>query len=111
MENNLVNVAIVITYILLGIAVLSAIVMPLVYFVKNFNIDKAKGAFIRIGVLIIVLVFSFLISSGETGPVHEQFGVSSLQSKFIGAAIITTYLLIIGSVIAAIYSEIVNKIR
>ncbi len=111
MENNLVNIAIIITYILLGFAVLSALIMPLIYFVKNFDIDKAKSAFIRIGVLIIVLVFSFLVSSGETGPVHEQFGVSSLHSKFIGAAIITTYLLVIGSVVVAIYSEIANKIR
>ncbi len=111
MESNLVNIGIIVTYILFSVAVLAAIGMPLVYFIKNFNIDKAKGAFIRIGVLIVILIFSFLVSSGETGPVHEQFGVGSLGSRFIGAAIITTYILIIGSVLVSIYSEIANKLR
>jgi len=111
MENNLVNLALIITYIMMAIAVLAAIGLPLVYLVKNFDFAKAKTGFIRIGILLVVLLFSFIISSGEIGPVHEEFGISPTESKLIGGAIITTYMLVIGSVIVSIYSEVANKFR
>jgi len=111
MENILVNTFLIIAYILLGLTLITAVVLPLIYFVKNFDFAKAKGSFISVGILLLILFLSYAVSSGELGTVHEQFGISATQSKFIGGAIITTYILIIGTIIASIYSEVANKIR
>ncbi|MDD3876757.1 MAG: hypothetical protein PHT69_09060 [Bacteroidales bacterium] len=108
---NLVSISLVITYILFGITLVISLLMPLLFTIKNFDFKKAKGGIIKIGILLVILIFAFVVSSGEIGPIHEQFGINSFQSKLIGGGIITTYLLVICAFIAAIYSEIANKLR
>ena len=109
--NSLVNIGLIITYLLLGITALAAIGLPLIYFIKNFEIAKAKNSFMSIIILLVVFLITYFISSGDVSMIDEKFGVSPTGFKLIGGSIITTYILVIVAFIVAVYTEATNKMK
>lgn len=102
--NLLYNIMIYVTYFLIGIAALSAVLFP-IYFIIS-NPQKAKGTFISVGVLLAVFAISFLLSKPETGEFFVKNGISPLQARLIGSGIIATYIFLAGGLVMALYAEV-----
>lgn len=108
---SLANIGIIVSYILIVLAVGAALLLPLIYFVRNFDLKKAKGSFIGLGVLLAIFLISFATSSGEAGEVVEKFGISTTTFKIIGGSIVMTYILIVAAFLIAVYTEATNRIK
>lgn len=104
MSDSIVNIGLVITYIMLGIGVLAAVVFPIIHMVQNPK--SAKGALIGIGFLLVVFGISYAIGGDEVTPAMEAMQATPTTSKIVSAGLIGFYILFTVSIIAAIYSEI-----
>ena len=104
MEQNFVDIAILIAYGLLGLAALAAIVMPLINSVGNPK-SLLKGL---LGVVFILVLYglAYAISGSEVTATYAKFGVDTGMSKFVGAMLITMYLLVVISLVGIFYTEI-----
>jgi len=104
MEQDFVDIVIVVAYALLGIAALAAIVMPLINAFGNPKSLITSG----IGLVFLLVLFgiAFGLSGGEVTPIYSKFGIDSGLSKYVGATIITTYILIVLAVVGIVGTEI-----
>ncbi|NQZ76195.1 MAG: hypothetical protein HRT61_08800 [Ekhidna sp.] len=95
----MVDVGLFISYILIGVCVLTAVGMPLV---KAFgDPDSLKKMGIGVGALLVVFVISYLIADGT-----PQGDASGTTAKMVGAGIYTFYILALGAVGGIVYTEI-----
>ena len=92
-----------VSYILFFAAVAGMIVYSLINMLRDTK--KAKGTLIGVGVLGGLFLICFLISGNEILPKYEQLGITASQSKMIGAGLIMLYILGIGTVILAVFTE------
>ena len=99
-----INIGLIVTYILLAVAFISLIGFPVLYTIKNFGNAK-KGLLSILGVLV-GLFLIYIISPADQGVFYENFGISPLQSKMIGAGIITTYILMAGALVYLVFVEV-----
>jgi NADH:ubiquinone oxidoreductase subunit 6 (subunit J) len=104
-----IDIVLYISYIMVIVAALGAIILPLL---------KAAGdpkSLIRsgIGVVAILAIFvvAYAISGNEVRPTYAPFDVDAGESKLIGGAIITSYLLIFIALGSIIYTEISNLVK
>jgi len=99
-------------YILTGIATLVAIVFPISQMITNPK--NAKKSLVGVIALIVVVVLSYLFSSGElmkfSSTELAKFNVPSTL-KQVDTGIITTYILAGVAIIAMIYSEIAKMFK
>ncbi|HEX5171060.1 MAG TPA: hypothetical protein VFW11_17915, partial [Cyclobacteriaceae bacterium] len=91
-------------YALFFIAVVAAIVLPLMHAVKS------PGAFLKslygiIG-LVVIFIVAYAISSNAVKPSWAVSGIGESASKLIGAGLIVLYITILIAIIGLIYSEI-----
>ena len=105
-------------WILVCLVAVSIIAIVIFLFVKLANRFKmvpgyAKKFFIILGVAIVACVASFLLSSGNdvTPALMERFNVSEGTSKFIGAACILVYILVIGAACCIVYAEVSKSLK
>ena len=101
MSETIINIGLIVTYILVALAVISTLFFGLLQIVRNFG--KAKGALIGMVVLLAIVLISFALSSGEPYP---DFQVGAVASRWIGAGITTTFVLVVLASLAAVYTEI-----
>lgn len=101
----MVDVAIPITYVLVALATLSAIVFPLVnaFRVDPKSLTKPVLAIAAVGVLFGV---SWALSGNEVTEIYKTFGVAESGSKNIGGSLIMTYIMIV----AAFFAVVVDKV-
>jgi hypothetical protein len=108
MNDIIIHIGIYVTYGLLGIAAIAAVVFPIIHFVKDFR--KAKGTLIGLAILLVVLLFSWGISSSSPMAIDQgtqgTILVSSAVSKLVGGGIVATFALIILGLVAAVYTEV-----
>jgi len=94
-------------YLLAGLGVILAIVLPLINALSN---PKALlGAAVGLIGIAIVFFIGYSISSSEVTTVYTKFGITESSSKFIGGALITMYLLVGLALVSIVFTE-VNKI-
>ncbi len=104
MNETVINIGMFVTYGLLVIAGLAAIIFPVIQMFSNFR--KAIPTLIGIGILILILLFSYSISSAE---VYEDAGPR--VSQWVGGGITATMILIGLGLLSAIFSEIYKYFR
>ncbi|MBS4012199.1 MAG: hypothetical protein KGZ97_00365 [Bacteroidetes bacterium] len=108
MNDIFINVGIYLSYGLLAIAALTAIIFPIIHFIKDFR--KAKGTLLGLAVLLVVLVASWAVAGGGQMVIDQgsqgSIIVSSTVSKLVGGGIIATMALIILGLVAAVYTEV-----
>lgn len=104
-----INIGIYITYLLMGLAIIGAVVFPIVQMAGD--IKKAKGALIGIGALLVVFFISYSLSTAETGLFFQNKGISPTFAKVIGGGLISTYIVFFGAVISIVISEITKWIK
>ena len=92
-------------YILLGIAILAAIVLPLI---QSFSNPRALlGALVGVVAIAVLFFIGYSIAGNEVLPVYVKNNVTSeVTSKMIGGALITMYILILLALISIVFTEI-----
>ena len=72
-----------------------------------------KKFLVLVGIVVVVLLVSYLLSKGNdvTPALMEKFDVTVGTSKLIGAACILVYILVIGSAVSILYTEIAKLIK
>lgn len=103
MGETLINLGIILSYILIGIAIVSLIVFPVYYLVTNFK--KAKGGLLAVAGLLAVFAFAYVVSPADQGPIYEKFQIGPSGSKLIGAGLLSVYISFAGIFISIIYFE------
>lgn len=104
MESGLINVALMITYVLIGIALVAVIVLPLI---KAIDDPKTLvGTAIGLGVLVVIFGISYAIAGDEVLPRYVTQNVGPGISKFVGGLLTTMYLLFGAAIVGILYTEV-----
>ena len=93
-------------YILLGGAFLLAVILPLIYMIKNPQ--NLKKMFVSIGLVVVLFVIAFLFAKGEpllSNAVAVQ-EASSQSIKTIDTGLIATYILMLTAFSAIVWGGI-----
>jgi len=105
-------------WILVCFVVLS--IAAIVYFLivklaKRFKEEPGyiKKFLLLVGIVVVVLLVSYLLAKGNdvTPALMEKFEVTEGTSKLIGAACILVYILVIGSAVSILYTEIAKLFK
>jgi hypothetical protein len=106
MSDFLINGGLILTYIMIAVAALAAIVYPLVFLAKNPS--KGKNALMGIGGLLFITVISYVLASGDimTFPGSEKFGMTEASTKRVGMGLIVFYILSLGAIAAVLFAEL-----
>ena len=106
MSDFLINGGLILTYIMIAVAALAAIVYPLMFLAKNPS--KGKNALMGIGGLLFITVISYVLASGDimTFPGSEKFGMTEASTKRVGMGLIVFYILSIGAIAAVLFAEL-----
>ena len=104
-----IDIALYISYIMVIVAALGAIILPLL----NAAGDPKSLMKSGVGVVAILAVFvvGYVLSGNEVTPAYAPFDVDPGESKLIGGAIIASYLLIFIALGSIIYTEITNLVK
>lgn len=96
-------------YVLLAVAVLAAIVFPII---NGFKSPKSlKGSLIGLGGLILLFAISFAVSGSEVSAKNLSLGVDETEMKLIGAGLVMFYIALFLAILGLIYSEISKAIK
>lgn len=109
MTDVTVNILLIITYVLLGLGALGAIIFPIINMVGD--LQKAKRALVGIGGVAVVFLFSYLASSNEVLDSYVKYNVTESSSQMIGAVLIMMYVLGLGSILLAVIGEIYKAFK
>ena len=104
---SLINLGIILTYLMIGFAALTAIGFGVKKMIANT--ENAKKTLYTIGGLVAVLLFSYLIASDEVLRSFEKYEITSSNSKQVGMGLIAFYLLMFGAIAAVLYAELSKR--
>jgi hypothetical protein len=102
------DVGLYIFYALLAIAVLAAIVFPVI------NAIKTPGALLKsligVGALLVLFGLAYALSSSEVSTKDAAL-VTPTAARLIGAGLIMFYITLILSILVVVYSEITKALK
>ena len=101
---SLINIGIILTYLMIGFAALTAIGFGIKKMMQKTN--NTKKTLYTIGGLVVVLIFSFLIASDEILGSYEKYEITASTAKQVGMGLTTFYILAIGAIGAVLYAEL-----
>jgi len=103
------NYGIILTYILLAVAAITAIGFPIKYIISHPK--KAKEVGIALGGLLVVYLIATLLASDEVTEHYTKFGVTETISKQVGTGLFLFYILGAGAIISILYSEVTKMLK
>ena len=106
MADFMTNYGIIVCYILLAVATLSAIVFPLIQLVQNPK--NAKGALLGVGALVVVVGISFALAS-DVNPSNME--ITPQAAKQVGTGLYAFYILAAVAVGSLVYSEVAKLFK
>ncbi|MCB9186982.1 MAG: hypothetical protein H6601_09575 [Flavobacteriales bacterium] len=106
MGDFMANYGIIICYILLAVAVLSAVVFPIIQLAQNPK--NAKGALMGIGALIVVVGISYVLAS-DNNPSNME--ITPEAAKQVGTGLYAFYILAAVAIVALVYSEVAKLFK
>tara|TARA_B100000085_G_scaffold269135_1_gene280261 strand:- start:125 stop:454 length:330 start_codon:yes stop_codon:yes gene_type:complete len=101
---TLINIGIILTYLMVAIAALTAIGFGVKKMISNT--ENTKKTLYTICGLVVILLFSYLIASNEVLKSFEKYEITASASKKVGMGLITFYCLILGAIAAVLYAEL-----
>ena len=101
---GLINIGIILTYIMIGFAALTAVSFGVKKILSNTK--NAKKTLYTILGLVVVCVASYVFASDEVLQSYEKYKISSTESKNVGMGLIMFYTLAALAVGAILYSEL-----
>lgn len=104
-EVSSVDVIIYWAYILLILTIAISIISPIIFYIKNPS--KAKTVLTGIIIFAILFVIAYFLASGNIeGDIYKKYAITESSSQFIGAMLITTYIIGGLAILAIIYASI-----
>ena len=100
----LINIGIIITYLMVGFAAVTAIGFGVKKMTQNTGNTK-KTLYIIVG-LATILLFSYLIASNVVLGSYEKYETTASTSKNVGMGLFTFYFMIFGAIAAVLYAEL-----
>jgi len=104
MNESVIDIGIYVTYGLLAVAAVSAILASIIQMVGNFK--KAIPALIGIAVLVIIVLVSYSTSTNEA---YEN--ATPTVSQWVGGGIKATYVLVGLALVSAVFTEVYKYFR
>lgn len=96
-------------YALLLIAVLAAVIFPILHSIKSPGALLKSG--ITLGVIIVIFGIAYAVADSTVNAKAAALGVTESSSKLIGAGLIMFYVALILSALALVYSEISKALK
>lgn len=109
MNDLTINIMLIVTYVLLGIGALGAIIFPIVNMFGD--LQKAKRTLIGIGSVGAIFLVSYLMSGNEVVESYVKYNVTETSSQLIGASLIMMYIMGAGAILLAIVGEIYKAFK
>lgn len=106
---DLIDIGIYLAYILIGIALVAAVVLPMINALKH-PAGLVKSL-MGVGGLVVLFIVAYSISGSELSVKAAALGVDESGSKLIGAGIILFYFVFVISIVGVIYSEISKALK
>lgn len=104
MNESIINIGMYVTYGLLAIAALAAIVFAIIHMIGNFR--KAIPTLIGIAALALIILISYAASTSEAYP-----NATPAVSQWVGGGITATMVLVGLGIVAAIFTEVSKLFR
>lgn len=104
---GIIDIGMYVAYLAFFVAIGALLLFPVLSLVKG-NIKNAKGSLIGVGVLIGVLILSYLVSPADQGQFYTKMNIGPGQSKIIGAGLLSTYIIFAALIVIMIYSVVVK---
>ena len=101
---NIINIGIILTYVMIGFAALAALSFGIKKILSNTK--NAKKTLYTILGLVVVCIASYVFASDEVLQSYEKYKISSADSKNVGMGLIMFYTLAALAVGAILYSEL-----
>ncbi len=101
---SLINIGIILTYLMVGFATLTAIGFGIKKMMQKTN--NTKKTLYAIGGLVVILIFSYLIASDEVLGSYEKYEITASTAKKVGMGLTAFYVLAIGAIGAVLYAEL-----
>ena len=109
MEDFMTNYGIVLTYILLAAATITALAFPIKHMISHP--EKAKEVGMAVGGLLAIYLIATLLASDEVTEHYAKFDVTETISKQVGTGLFLFYILGAGAIIAVVYSEATKLLK
>ena len=103
---DLIDIGIYLTYIFLAIALVAAVVLPLIHAIKHPA--ALVKSLVGVGGLVVLFIIAYSVSGTERSTIATAMGVEEGGLKLIGAGLTLFYFLLVISIVGIIASEI-NK--
>ncbi|MEQ8425649.1 MAG: hypothetical protein RIA63_13120 [Cyclobacteriaceae bacterium] len=100
------DIGLYVGYGLFLVALLAAVVLPLINALKSPK-DLAKSG-MGLGAMVVVFLISFGLAGSEVTAKYTAQGINESSSKLIGAGLTMFYIVFIGALVGIVFSEI-NK--
>jgi hypothetical protein len=103
--DSLIDIGIILAYVMLFVAFTSLLIFPVISLVKG-NVKNPRGTLIGVGILVIVLIIAYIISPAEQGAFYTKMHVSAQTSKWVGAGLLSTYIIAAGFIVITLYTVV-----
>ena len=101
---ELVDIGLYIAYLLIIIAIATALIFPLIYIIKHPK--EARDVVIGLAGFAILFVISYILASDEVLARYANYGVGQTESKLISTGLIAFYILMFAVIVTTLYAEI-----
>ncbi len=105
----MVNVILLFAYILLGLGILLAVVLPIPSLLQYPK--KLKKLFFTLLIVAVVFVLGYLLASGDPVDVNTEVPPSGRILKLTDTALIITYITLLASILAIVWGGIKNLVQ
>jgi hypothetical protein len=110
LQNQILNPYFMAAYIALGLCIVLALIFPIINIITQPK--NAIRVLIGVGLIVIVGVISFSVSSNEFTELQlRAYKITETGSRQIGAALVGTYIIAAASILAIIYAEVSNLVK
>jgi hypothetical protein len=106
---NAISPGLMVGYILFGVALLAAVILPLMNTLKNPSVLVKSG--ISLAGLVVIFLISYGIADSNVNSLAASMGQTEGSVKLIGAGLIMLYITFFLAVIGLIYSEVSKAIK
>ncbi len=96
-------------YILVVLALLLAIVLPLISAVSNPR--SLLGTVVGLVGIAIVFFIGYSLADNEVTTIYTKFGITESSSKLVGGALIAMYILVILALISIVVTEVTKIVK